>query len=86
MGKVKIQESTIQLENGNKGRVAVFLYGGEGNPTMELNKAVNEYVGNEPASQFIDINMDNPWVRVVILHMNEMVQNNYDPSIHHATI
>lgn len=86
MRQVKIQQSTIELKGGGKGRVAVFLYGGEGNPMVALDEAVAEYVGNEPASQFIDINMDNPWVRVVILHMNEMEQDNYDPLRHHAII
>ena len=86
MRQVKIQENIIQLEDGNKGKVAVFLYGGEGNPMVALDDAVKEYVGVEPSSQFIDINMDNPWVRVVITHINEMLQDDYDPSRHHATI
>ena len=78
MRQVKIEQSTIQLEDGNKGTVAVFLYGGKGNPMMELDKAVNEYVGNDAFNQFIDINMDNPWVRVVIVHADKLK--------HHATI
>lgn len=63
MGKVKqvkIEESTIQLEDGNKGTVAIFLYEGEANPMVALDDAVKEYVGGEPSSQFIDINMGQP--------------------------
>ncbi len=72
MRQVKIQESTIQLEDGNKGTVAVFVYEGEANPMVELEKAVLKYVGNNDFNQFIDINMDNPWVRVVILHADRL--------------
>lgn len=78
MRQVKIQENIIQLEDGNKGTVAIFLYEGEANPMVELEKAVLEYVGNDDFNQFIDINMDNPWVRVVILHADRLK--------HHVTI
>ena len=72
MRQVKIEESTIQLEDGNKGTVAVFLYGGEGNPMVALDEAVLEYAGNDTFNEFIDINMDNPWVRVVILRADRL--------------
>ena len=86
MGKVKIQESTIQLESGGKGKLAIFLYSGEGDPVIALDEAVKKYVGHEPASQFIDINSDNPWVTLVISEINEMVQVDFDPSKHHLAI
>ena len=86
MGKVKIQESTIDLKQGGKGKVAIFLHSGEGNPVVELDEAVTQYVGDKEASQFIDINMDNPWVTLVISEINEMVQVDFDPSKHHLAI
>ncbi len=86
MGKVKIQESTINLKQGGKGKVAIFLHSGEGDPVIELDAAVNKYVGHEQASQFIDINMDNPWVTVVISHINEMTQEDFNPLKHHLPI
>ncbi len=72
MRQVKIEASNIQLEDGNKGTVAVFLYEGEANPMVELEKAILEYVGNDTFNQYIDINMDNPWLRVVIVHADKL--------------
>ncbi|HKC69868.1 MAG TPA: hypothetical protein VKG26_16650 [Bacteroidia bacterium] len=82
MGQVKIQESSINLKNEGKGQIAVLMYLGEDDPVAKLDWAVSEYVGHVGYNQYIDINMDNPWIRVIISGINEMKQEDFDPSIH----
>jgi len=84
MAKVKFEESTISLENGGTGKVAVFMYSGQEDPVVKLDQAVSSYVGYKSHMQFVDINMDNPWIRVVIIGVNEMKQADFDPTIHKA--
>lgn len=82
MGQVKIQESSLDLTRGRKGQVAVLMYSGEGDPVAKLDWAVSEYVGHVEHNQFIDISMDNPWIRVIISGINEMNQVDFDPEKH----
>jgi len=82
MGKIKIQESKIDLTNGRTGQVAILIYAGEADPVAKLDWAVSEYVGNVGHNQFIDINMDNPWTRIIISGINEMNQEDFDPTKH----
>ena len=46
MYDVTINESEYNLENGEKGKLAVFLYGGSGDPFANLNMAISSYVGD----------------------------------------
>lgn len=82
MEEVKIQESTIELRNGQKGKIAILIYVGDDDPIPKLDWAVSEYVESIPYSEFIDINNDNPWVRVILSDINNMTQENFDPSFH----
>jgi hypothetical protein len=82
MRNVKIQESEIDLTNGQKGQVAILIYVGGEDPVADLEWAVSEYVGNVGHIQFIDINMDNPWMRVIISGINNMKQEDFDPKTH----
>lgn len=82
MGQIKIEESEINLTHNRKGKVAILMHSGDGDPVNELDLAVHQYVGNELHMQFVDINMDNPWVRVIISGINEMEQENFDPTKH----
>ena len=79
MEQVKIQENTINLTNGRKGQIAILSYFGD-DPVAKLEKAVAEYVGDVAYTELVDINMDNPWVRVVISGINEMDKKDFDPS------
>ena len=45
MGQIKIQESTIDLKNGSKGKIAVLMYVGDDDPVTKLDSAVSKYVG-----------------------------------------
>lgn len=82
MGKIKIQESTINLTQGRTAKIAVLIYVGEEDPVVALDKARDEYVGLESYNEFIDYNMDNPWYRVIISEINEMNQVDFDPLVH----
>jgi hypothetical protein len=66
-----------------KVKVGILIYTGTGDPVKHLNEAVNHYVGHEGYNEFIDANMDNPWVRVIIKGMNEMEQVEFKPEVHH---
>jgi hypothetical protein len=49
--------------------MVLFNYVGEGDPIPALNEAIEGYTNKLPVhqnySEFIDMNMDNPWVRIV---------------------
>ena len=63
----------------NKGKFAILIYTGSGDPVKHLNEAVRRYADNEGYNEFIDANMDNPWVRVIIKGINEMGKIEFDP-------
>ncbi len=64
-------------------KVGILIYTGAGDPVKHLNDAVSQYVGHEGYNEFIDANMDNPWVRVIIKGINDMEQVEFKPEIHH---
>ncbi|HTC00316.1 MAG TPA: hypothetical protein VK705_06505 [Ferruginibacter sp.] len=64
-------------------KVGILIYTGAGDPVKHLNDAVSQYVGQEGYNEFIDANMDNPWVRVIIKGINDMEQVEFKPEIHH---
>ncbi len=65
-----------------KVRVGILIYIGAGDPVKHLNEAVSLYVQHEGYNEFIDANMDNPWVRVIIKGINDMEQVEFDSKIH----
>lgn len=76
---LSINESDYALENDKgKGRVAVFLYSGSGDPIKILNYAVKSYVDDNQYYEFIDSSLSNPWMRVVISNINDMKQESFD--------
>jgi hypothetical protein len=42
------------------------------NPTAFMNNAVSEYVQSNGHNQFIEIHMDNPWLRIIIKDINDI--------------
>ncbi|HUX61134.1 MAG TPA: hypothetical protein VMV32_07470 [Ignavibacteriaceae bacterium] len=63
-------------------KVGMLIYTGAGDPVKHLNEAVSLYVGNTEYNEFIDANMDNPWIRVIIKGINDMGQTEFNPEIH----
>ncbi len=64
MKDVRINEATFPLANGGAGKLAVFIYGGNGDPRAHLYCALKEYVGDSkvPYKTFIDAQLNCPWV------------------------
>ncbi len=61
-GRICIQESMT----GNGTKIAILNYVGEDDPVQALDEAVLQYTNGHDYTEFIDMNMDNPWVRVII--------------------
>ncbi len=73
MNKIEIFEQ--ELKNGDKtvGKVAILRGGlNTDNPTAIMNDAVSTYVGTKGYNEFIEVFLDNPWVRVVVSGINEL--------------
>lgn len=73
---VRINESEYDLERG-KGKVAVLMYTGSADPKAVLDEAVRIYTNQNSYHEFIDINMDNPWTRVIMSDINGMRQRDF---------
>ena len=74
MEKVEIYQQQILGENGKvKGKMAILRGGLDSeNPIAFMDNAVSKYVGNKPYNEFIEIHLDNPWVRVIISEIDEL--------------
>lgn len=73
---VEIHVSQLNDNDGNmKGRL-VILRGGlkSTEPISFMNNIVSNYVlkVGEPYNEFVEIQMDNPWVRVLVFGINEI--------------
>jgi len=66
-----------------KVKIGILMYVGSGDPVRHLNEAVHLYVRNEGYNEFIDANMDNPWIRVIIKGINDIEQQPFNPDKHH---
>lgn len=66
-----VQVYEKQLETGV---VLVIMRGGlnQPNPKNYMDAAVSEYVQHDPYNEFIEIFLDNPWIRVLIFGINEL--------------
>ena len=74
MNNVQIFEQELVSKNKNKvGKVAI-LRGGlkSDNPTALMNNAISKYVGDKGYNEFVEIHLDNPWVRVIVGGINEL--------------
>lgn len=82
---LSINESEYPLGNGKMGKIAVFLYSGAHNPQKMLNIAVTNYLKdtNTHICELIDVDQNNPWMRVIISNVNDMSQESFDSNKHH---
>lgn len=72
MNDIEIFEQEITLKGGRKGKIAILRGGlGKENPTEFMNEAVSKYVGDKMYNEFIEIFLDNTWVRVIISGIND---------------
>jgi hypothetical protein len=72
MAKVEIFEQNLTQDN--KTAKVTILRGGlnTDNPSAIMNEAVSKYVGNQGYNQFVEIPLNNPWVRVIISGINDL--------------
>jgi len=82
---VKVKDVIYQEAEtlNKKAKIGILVYTGEGDPVKHLNEAVHYYVGTNSYNEFIDANMDNPWVRVIIKGINDLEQEPFDSEKHH---
>lgn len=70
---IEICEYDLSKDGKKKGKIAILRGGlNESNPTAYMNEAVSQYVGRNLYNEFVEIHMDNPWVRVIISNINEL--------------
>ena len=70
---MEIAEQPLIKGDRTVGKVAVLRGGlNTENPTAIMNDAVSRYVGRTGHNQFIEIHLDNPWVRVIVSGINEL--------------
>ena len=66
MEEIRIEELSNYIFN----RVSILTYIGEEDPVKKLDDKIKEYTNGREYTEFVDINMDNPWVRVIIFSGN----------------
>lgn len=68
-----IQEIPFEGENGTPCKIAILKGGfGHPDPNSFMDKAVKKYVGKAYYNEFIESNLDLPWIRIVLLGINEL--------------
>ncbi len=73
MERIEIFEQVLTKNNKKVGKVAILRGGlNTDNPTAIMNNAVSKYVGNKGYNEFVEIHLDNPWVRVIIGGINDL--------------
>lgn len=75
---VEIKE--FHVENGG---VIAILRGGLNKPKSYMDYVVSEYVGHAMHNQFIEIFLDNPYVRVVVTGINDFNYEVFDTDRYH---
>lgn len=67
---------------GNGGKIAI-LRGGINKPKSYMDGVISEYVGHALHNQFIEIFLDNPYVRVIVTGINDFDYEEFDTEKHH---
>jgi len=62
MNEITVEE----LTNANGLRVSILTYRGDGDPVKQLDDKIQQYTNGKQYWEFIDMNMDNPWTRIII--------------------
>ncbi len=79
MQNIEIFEQELTKNNKPVGKLAVIRGGlNTDNPTALLNDAVSKYVNNNGYNEFVEINLDNPWIRVIIFGINDLEYKPFD--------
>ena len=72
-----------QKLDGGKGTISILCGGfNANNPKLFMDEVVSQYVTGEMYNEFIEIFLDNPYVRVIITGINEIEFKEYNERIH----
>lgn len=77
-----IREVEYPLEDGSKGKMAIFTYLGDADPKKELEKAIKKYTAGQNYYTFIDAQLNNPWTQMIMSDINGMKQEHFDTEKH----
>lgn len=73
MNNIEIAEQKLKKGDITVGKVAILRGGlNTDNPTAIMNEAVSTYVQRKGYNEFVEIFLDNPWVRVVVGGINDL--------------
>lgn len=75
-----VQIKEFSVENG--GRITI-LRGGLNKPKSYMDNVVSEYVGHAMHNQFIEVFLDNPYVRVIVTGINDFEYDVFDTERFH---
>jgi hypothetical protein len=75
-----VQIKEFRVENGG---VITILRGGLNKPKSYMDNIVSEYVGDVIHNQFIEIFLDNPYVRVIVSGINDFDYDVFDTEVFH---
>lgn len=75
-----VQIKEFHVENGG---VIAILRGGINKPKSYMDNVVSEYVGHAMHNQFIEIFLDNPYVRVIVTGINNFDYDTFDTEKFH---
>ncbi len=72
-----------QKLDGGEGTISILCGGfNANNPKLFMDEVVSQYVKGEMYNEFIEIFLDNPYVRVIITGINEINFEKYKKDIH----
>jgi len=63
------------INNGKKSVFITLLIGGlnASNPQSFMDYVVSEFVGKRMYNEYVDANLDNPWLRIIIEDINDLL-------------
>jgi len=79
---MKIEDVEIVEFEVKGGKIAI-LRGGINKPKTYMDNIVSKYVGHDMFNEFIEIFLDNPYVRVVVSGINDFDYQTLDTMKHH---
>lgn len=75
-----VQIKEFPVEKGGK---ITILIGGINKPKSYMDGVVSEYVGHASYNEFIEIFLDNPYVRVIVSRLDDFKYDVFDSEKYH---
>lgn len=66
---------THKIDNNGKITYVTILVGGlnKENPKNYMDLVVSEFVRNRMYNEYVDANLDNPWLRIIVEDINDLL-------------